>query len=185
MQEARTGAALTAAGKTRVTAGTRAGCSFGCGKGKAQSGEQDAGVPSGSWTLASHCPLHYLNITLHLDFLCSPTSPALRSSCPSRSPTVASVGVLAGPYLAQDVDEVTTVEGELVGVLAAAVPHALVVIGVISLGASWEAKRKGEGDYMGKYWGHGVRCPEKGAAAGRYLGEDKKTLVLFCISAEK
>lgn len=38
---------------------------------------------------------------------------------------------------------------------------------------------------MGKYWGHGVRCPEKGAAAGRYLGEDKKTLVLFCISAEK
>lgn len=156
MQEARTGAALTAAGKTRVTAGTRAGCSFGCGKGKAQSGEQDAGVPSGSWTLASRCPLHYLNITLHLDFLCSPTSPALRSSCPSRSPTVARVGVLAGPYLAQDVDEVTTVEGELVGVLAAAVPHALVVIGVISLGASWEAKRKGEGDYMGKCWGEGI-----------------------------
>lgn len=66
------------------------------------------------------------------------------------------MGVLAGPYLAQDVDEVTTVEGELVGVLAAAVPHALVVIGVISLGASWEAKRKGEGDYMGKYWGEGI-----------------------------
>lgn len=138
--------ALNAAGKNRVTAGTQAGCSFGCGKGNAQSGQQDAGVPSGNWTLASHCPLHYLNLTLRLDFLRSPTSPALRSSCSSCSPTVASVGVPEGPYLAQDVDEVATVEGELVGVLAAAVPHALVVIGIISLGASWEAKRKGEGD---------------------------------------
>lgn len=45
-------------------------------------------------------------------------------------------------YLAEDVDEVSAVEGELVGILAAAVPHALVVIGIISLGTRWEQIRE-------------------------------------------
>lgn len=47
-------------------------------------------------------------------------------------------------YLAEDVDEVAPLEGELVGIVPAAIPQSLVVIGIIPAGIFWgKGRRKG------------------------------------------
>lgn len=63
-------------------------------------------------------------------------------------------------------------EGELVGMLADAVPHALVVISVISLGTGWGGKnpKRGQGIIRG--------CTG-------VVGERKEVLVSVCISGKR